>query len=43
MPRPLPRPPIKPVVDFVKTVLPALCPNPRVSVSLPPKIDFTCR
>ncbi len=44
MPIKLPRPPIKPVVDLAKRVLPALCPNPNVSISpLPPRITFGCR
>lgn len=43
MPIKLPRPPIKPVVDLAKKVLPVLCPNPNVSLSLPPKITFGCR
>jgi hypothetical protein len=43
MPVKLPRPPIKPVVDLARRVLPALCPNPNVSISLPPKITFGCR
>lgn len=43
MPRPLPRPPIKPVVDLAKKVLPVLCPNPNISLTLPPKITFGCR
>jgi hypothetical protein len=41
MPRPLPRPPvIKSVVDLA---IKALCPNPNVSITLPPKITFSCR
>ena len=43
MPYPLPRPPIKPIVDLAKRILPALCPNPNVSITLPPKITFGCR
>jgi hypothetical protein len=42
MPRPLPRPP-KIIVDLAKKVLPAVCPNPNVSLTLPPKITFGCR
>ena len=36
MPRPLPRPPIKSVIKL-------LCPNPSVSLTLPPKLTFSCR
>lgn len=36
-------PSLKPVVDFGKKVLPVLCPNPNVSITLPPKITFGCR
>lgn len=43
MPIKLPKPPIKPVVDLAKRVLPVLCPNPNVSLTLPPKITFGCR
>lgn len=43
MPVKLPKPPIKPVVDLAKRVLPVLCPNPNVSLTLPPKITFGCR
>lgn len=39
----LPRPNLRPVVDLAKKVLPAVCPNPNVSISLPPKITFGCR
>lgn len=35
-------PTLKPVIDVAKKVLPVLCPNPNVSVSLPPKITFSC-
>ena len=42
MPRPLPRPP-KFLLDLGKKVLPAICPNPNVSISLPPRITFGCR
>lgn len=42
MPRPLPRPP-KVLLDQLKNkVLPTICPNPNISVSLPPKITFSC-
>lgn len=43
---PVVRPPVKPIVGLAKRVLPvvsAICPNPNVSVSLPPKITFGCR
>lgn len=43
MPIKIPRPPIKPVVDLARKVLPVVCPNPNVSISLPPKITFGCR
>ncbi len=43
MPIKLPRPPIKPVVDLAKRAISTLCPNPNVSISLPPKITFGCR
>ena len=39
MPVKLPRPPIKPLVDLAKR----FCPNPNVSISLPPKLTFGCR
>lgn len=42
MPRPLPRPPIKSILDFGKKALPLVCPNPSISFSLPPKITLTC-
>lgn len=40
---PRPRPPVKPVLDLVKRVLPVLCPNPNVSITFPPKLTFGCR
>lgn len=41
---PRPRPPLKPLLDLGKKVLPVLCPNPNVSITaLPPKITFGCR
>ena len=40
---PVVRPPIKPLIGLAKKVLPVICPNPNVSVSLPPKITFGCR
>jgi hypothetical protein len=42
MPRPIPRPPIKSILDFGKKVVPILCPNPSVSLTLPPKLTFSC-
>lgn len=42
MPRPLPRPPIKSIIDLGKKILPLICPRPNVSLSLPPKITFSC-
>lgn len=40
---PRPRPPLKPIVNFAKKLLPVICPNPNVSLTLPPKITFSCR
>ena len=40
---PVIRPPIRPVLDLAKRVLPVLCPNPNVSLTLPPKLTFGCR
>lgn len=34
---------LKPVLDFGKKVLPIVCPNPNVSITLPPKITIGCR
>ena len=39
----LPRPNLRPVADLAKKVLPVVCPNPNISISLPPKITFGCR
>lgn len=33
------KPVIRPVIDIAKKV----CPNPNVSITLPPKITFGCR
>ena len=30
-------------LGLARKVLPVVCPNPSVSVSLPPKITFSCR
>ena len=41
---PRPRPPLKPVLDLAKKILPVLCPNPNVSITaLPPKLTLGCR
>lgn len=42
MPRSLPRPPIKSIVNLGKKILPVVCPNPSVSLTLPPKLTFSC-
>lgn len=42
MPIKLP-PPVKTAVGLARKVLPIVCPNPNVSVSMPPKITFGCR
>lgn len=36
MPIRIPKPPIKPIIKL-------LCPNPSVSLTLPPKLTFSCR
>ena len=36
-------PSLLPAVDVAKKVLPVVCPNPNVSITLPPKITFGCR
>lgn len=33
----------RPAIDLAKKVLPVVCPNPNVSITLPPKITFSCR
>lgn len=40
---PRPRPPLKPIINVGKKLLPIICPNPNVSLTLPPKITFSCR
>lgn len=34
---------LKKVVKTIKPIVKQLCPNPSVSVSLPPKLTFSCR
>jgi len=42
MPRPLPRPPIKGIINLGKKILPILCPNPNLSFTLLQKLTFKC-
>lgn len=45
MPIKLPRPPVKPIVDLAKRVVPVICPNPNITATLLPRpqITFGCR
>lgn len=36
------RPTLKPI-RTLKPIVKAICPNPNVSISLPPRITFGCR
>ena len=36
-------PSLRPVADLAKKVLPVICPNPNVTISLPGKVTFGCR
>jgi hypothetical protein len=43
MPRPLPRPPVKSIINLGQKILPLICPNPNVSITFPPRLTFNCR
>lgn len=37
------KPILKPIISTAKKVLPIVCPNPNITLTLPNKLTFGCR